>query len=66
MDKIYFGECPYIQRSHSICVKYAYVPMTGTLSLNYKKSGLNCSYSNECPDINNCPIYQKAPKSITE
>lgn len=65
MQKLYTGECPYINDTHSIHVKYLYVQMIGTLTSNYKRAEFDCTYSAECPDKNNCPIYQKAPRSIT-
>ena len=66
MQKIHSGECPFAKDTHTINIDYAYVPLLGTLSSNYKKVAFECTLSDECPDAENCPIYQSAPLCITE
>lgn len=65
MVKEIIGKCPYTHKTQSILVDYIYVPMTGTLQNNYKKVKYDCHLSDEC-SIDVCPLYNDAPKSITE
>lgn len=66
MTKKFTGECPYINDTHFIHIDYKYVPMTRTLTSNYKRTEFDCSFSSECPYVRECPIYQNAPRTSTE
>lgn len=66
MQRVYKGKCPYTNDIQSIYVEYENIQMTQKLSQNYKKVRFDCEYIDECLYIETCPIYQDAPKSITE
>lgn len=66
MINTYKGECPYVKGIHSIDVNYYYIPILGALSKNYKKDSFDCDFIDECPEADDCPIYQNASLVLTE
>lgn len=42
------GHCNFLNKKHSIQVKFAEVYFAGSLSPGYKKLSYKCSHSNEC------------------
>jgi hypothetical protein len=66
MLNTYTGDCPYIQGTNSIDISYTHIPILGTLSKNYKKYSFDCIHIDECPNADNCPIFESAPDSLNE
>ena len=66
MRREYRGKCPFTNDNQTIHVRYKEIVMTQKRSQNYKKYGFDCIHTNEFPNAENCPIYNDAPKSVTE
>lgn len=48
------GYCPTISKDHEIEIKYVNPPGT----IGYKVTSIYCSIEEDCPNSNNCPIYE--------
>jgi hypothetical protein len=62
----YTAQCPFLNRSHTISITSAEVPMCGVPTAQYKKIGYDCNYYNECPSTfkdekHRCQVYLDAP-----
>lgn len=66
MQRKYRGMCPFTNDEQTIHVNYTEIAMVQTRRHNYKKKDFECVHANECLKDYTCPIYQDAPKSITE
>lgn len=65
MVKSFTGDCPHLNRQHTITVEYVHIPILGSTSDSYHKASVECDYSDDCPLSDNCPLYLSVPLTVT-
>lgn len=66
VSRLYRVHCPYYNKEISIRIGYTVVPMLGTTSNQYKKTGCSCEYSDLCNCLDRfgaCECYYNAPSN---
>ncbi len=61
----YTGQCPFTNTEQTINIEYFVIPVTQSLTPEYKKKGIHCSVPGDCPfrgKYISCPIYSNSPE----
>ena len=55
------GDCPYLQKRHSIIAVYRETRIPTELAPHYQVEEIECDYSGDC-GLAKCPLAENAPK----